>query len=336
MELKRLVRLAAALIVGGTSAITLPAHAAPFSDLVIFGDSLSDTGNLNLFTGGAFPDPGDGPYFGGRFSDGPLWVETLASGLGLASAAAPALAGGNNYAFAGARTGTDAAPPGLLAQIGGLWAPTHAAADPNALYVLVAGGNNMRDARSAFPGMTAAGAAGRQAAANQAAVDLISGLGLLASMGAQHVLIANLPDLGFTPEAALLGVQAASSDASARFNALMPVVAGVGMQTFGLDLSFLDLAGLSAAIIDDALNHGGATYGITNVTSPCAGFLFSDGSACSVSLFSDALHPSARAHAILGQAALAAVGVVPEPNAAVLMLIGLLGVTGLARRRRAR
>ena len=40
----------------------------------------------------------------------------------------------------------------------------------------------------------------------QAAVNIVNSVGLLAQAGAQHFLISNLPDLGLTPEAALLGL----------------------------------------------------------------------------------------------------------------------------------
>jgi outer membrane lipase/esterase len=99
-------------------------------------------------------------------------------------------------------------------------------------------------------------------------------------------------------------------------------------------MSFLDMAGAAAAIIADATTNGGAVYGITNVTMPCGPFPGSIGDACAVSLFSDALHPSARAHQILGQQALLAVGVIPEPATALLMLAGVAGLL-TARRRRA-
>jgi phospholipase/lecithinase/hemolysin len=140
-----------------------------------------------------------------------------------------------------------------------------------------------------------------------------------------------LPDLGATPEAALLGLQAASHDASAQFNALIPLLltTGVGL---GLDVDFLDIASLMQSVIADATTNGGATYGITNISSPCAGFAYSNGASCDVSLFSDVLHPSARAHQIIGEAALAAVGV-PEPATILLLAIGMCAL--VVRRRRA-
>lgn len=243
----------------------------------------------------------------------------------------PSLGGGSNYAFGGARTGTGGSPPGVLAQVGGLWGPTHPTADPNGLYVVVGGGNDMRDARG--PSSTPAS---RQAAAAAAAGNLFNSVALLASRGATHVLIGNLPDLGATPEAALLGLQANSTDVTLRFNAAVALLEPALEAAFpGLDVDMLDMFGLGASVRDDALNNGGALYGITNVSAPCNGFAFSPNlpaTACGVSLFSDVLHPSAKAHALLGQAALALV--VPLPASWALAAIGLAAI-GWVRRRAA-
>ena len=214
----------------------------------------------------------------------------------------------------------------------GLWAPSHAVADANALYVVVGGGNDMRDARTAFTGNSAADDAGRQAAAQAAVNNLYASLSLLASRGAKHVLLANLPDLGQTPEAMLLGLQYASSDVSARFSALMVGLETLAEATLGLDIDLLDLAGIANSVRADAISNGGGVYGITNVSAPCTGFALSallGGTSCNVSSFSDALHPSARAHAIFAQEALR---LVPEPASALLVLVALGGLVAQRRR----
>lgn len=324
---KRMMGLAA-LAVGALGA--LPAHAGPYTSLYVFGDSLSDTGTLQALTGGQFPNPADGPYAGGRYSDGLLWVERLASKLGVANDAKSFTAGGKNYAVAGARTGAGGNPPGVLAQLGGLWNPA-APVDPNALYVVVGGGNDMRDGRSAFQTNSVADQAGRQGAALAAANNLILGLGFLASRGAHNVLISNLPNLGGTPEAFLLGLVAPSTDISNRFNALMPFIEAAG-EGFGLDIDVLDMAAVGQKVIADATTNGGAVYGITNVTAPCTGFALSaalGGTSCAVSLFADVLHPSAAAHAIIAQAAF---DLVPEP-AGLLLVATAMGALVITRRR---
>src|SRR5262245_1866124 len=76
------------------------ALAGPFSNLVVFGDSLSDVGNISNATFGTNPGP---YYWNGRFSNGPVYTETLATGLGL-PAMARSTAGGNDYAYGGAQT----------------------------------------------------------------------------------------------------------------------------------------------------------------------------------------------------------------------------------------
>lgn len=325
--MSRSIAPAAAALALGVAA--LPAQAGPYSSLVIFGDSLSDTGNLSVLTGGTVPGTSQ-PYFNGRFSDGLVWVETLAVGLGLGADAAPYVLGGKNYAFAGARTGTSSSPPGVLAQVAGIWGANPATmADPNALYVVVGGGNDMRDARTAFPGSTAADQAGRQAAAQTAASQLYQSLGLLAQRGARQVLVSNLPDLGATPEAMALGLQAASSDATMRFNAALLTIAAMAESQFGLDIEVLDMAGLSARIAVDATTNGGSFYGISSLL-PCAGFQGSPGNACGASGFSDGLHPSALAHKLIGWQALS---MVPTPGTAALVLLGLVAL--VAGRRRA-
>jgi len=325
MKLRLLGLAVAGLFIGSS------ASALSFSSMTVFGDSLSDTGNVLVATGGAVPTA---PYFNGRFSNGPVWIDTLATRLGLPSGGMSALMGGGNYAFGGARTGAGADPvPGLLAQAAGLWGPANPAADAGGLYVLVGGGNDMRDARSAFQTGSAADAAGRQAAAEAAVESLATSLGFLASRGAQNVLIANLPDLGATPEAAALGLVAASSDASARYNALMPGLLAFG-SSLGLNMFFLDMAGLAQGIRNDALNNGGAVYGITNVFTPCGTFQGSIGISCDVSLFSDALHPSARSHEILGLAAADLfLTAVPEPGTLAMFAVGL-AMLGFAVSRR--
>lgn len=312
--------------------VSAAAVAAPISSIVVFGDALSDTGNTFIATGGTAPAP---PYSNGRFSDGPVWVEALAQALNVpAGSVAPYLSGGENYAFGGARTGASTSPtPGVLAQLGGFWnvAGTRLA-DPDALYIFAGGLGDMRDARSAFQSTSPGDQAGREAAADAAVANLANAVSFLASRGATRVLILNLPDLGATPEAIGLGLAAASTDAALRFNAnLSAVEASLEAQFAGLDVILFDWFAVTEAIRGDATQNGGATYGITNVVAPCGGFSGSAGASCAASLYSDSLHPSAVAHAIYANAALA---LVPEPSIAALLAGSAAILLSRARARR--
>ena len=84
-------RLAVAAIVGGLVLGSVPVGAEPISQVVVFGDSLSDngTGFYAVTTAaaaagvpGVFPVPFSPPYDSGRFSNGPVAVERLAQQLG--------------------------------------------------------------------------------------------------------------------------------------------------------------------------------------------------------------------------------------------------------------
>ena len=317
-------RLLGSLTLGLVALCGTAAQAGPYTSMYVFGDSLSDTGNVaSTLPGGAFPVP----YNPGRVSNGLIWIDHLAAGLGLSSGAVASNLGGNNYAWAGARTGTALTPPGVLAQVGGIYLPAvGGASDPNGLYVVVGGGNDMRDARTTFSGSSAADSLGRQNAALAAINNLYLSLGALAQSGAKHVLLANLPDLGFTPEAVFGGVSVASTDASNKFNALFAGLETAAEAAFGLDIDVLDLRGIGLAVLADATTNNGGVYGITNASLPC---FAANAPSCAVSAFSDALHPTARLHAIFGQEALR---LVPEPAAALLVLVALGGLVAQRRR----
>ncbi|MDP8965902.1 MAG: SGNH/GDSL hydrolase family protein, partial [Cyanobacteriota bacterium] len=118
------------------------ASAQNFDAFYIFGDSLVDNGNLFGVTRNLVPP--SPPYFNGRFSNGPVWVEILGSKLGISADST------HNFAFGGATSGTFNAlspllgvplPGGLSLQIN-TFTTTTTTADPNALYALWAGGND--------------------------------------------------------------------------------------------------------------------------------------------------------------------------------------------------
>lgn len=335
--------------------------AKSYSDLVFFGDSLSDTGNVLSLTTAFSPPPFPAfPGAEGRFSNGPVWTEDLAKDLGFLDSAKPSnllflggttviptgLTHGKNYSYGGARTGYggSAGPTtGLLGQLA-TWTLTSPAPDSNALYVLMIGANDLRDARSANPGGTAADAAARSASAAKIAGDVTNAVAYLAQAGVRHFLVSNAPDLGVTPEAAFLGVQLASTDVSVKFNQnLAADLSNLDASFFGatgidLDIMSLDFFGLTDAVYNDGINNQGQTYGIKNVLTPCirpgpGGEYFAPDSTdinCSVSASSDGLHPASPMERLLGDLAF---GSVPEPGSLALVLLGGAALSAGSRRR---
>ena len=159
MNLHSTARNAATMLAGSLIWAAAPAFAvvAPppsFSSLVVLGDSLSDSGRLFALTGNTFPPA---PYYQGRFSDGPVAVERLASGLGLSGAQF------NNLAIAGARTGRSGSADANIGQATGMLtqlATFQAAlaggpANPNALYYVWGGANDMREPLRPTPSVPA-------------------------------------------------------------------------------------------------------------------------------------------------------------------------------------
>ena len=317
-------------LVGLCLSATAFAAQAGYSSLTFFGDSLSDTGNLFISSGGAFPPS---PYYDGRRSDGPVWVEYLAQGLGMPAAAAPFLAGGNNYAFIGAQTELDGygglTGVGLQTQVGGFWATvTSGVADPNGLYVIGIGANDLFSIVEGNSGMGATDIQGRKAASDSALDNLMVSLGILAGSGARNFLVANVPDLATTPEALALGTSDAYAQTTTYFNDQLALRLAAFRTSFAVGVAELDFYAISQAVTQDGLYNGGLRYGLGNVLQPC---LLPGAPDCSVSMYADGVHPTTAMHAIVGQLALATV---PEPDSAILVLTALSLLPLLRRRKR--
>lgn len=310
------------------------ASAGPISTIYAFGDSLSDAGNIHQLTGRP-----TGPYVNGEFSNGPVWVQDLSVALGLGSLT-NSLSGGHDFAYGDAQSGTTPVNPpsatsfidltgatGQLAQFHTL----HPTADPNALYTVWVGSNDLTN----ILGNAAPTAYAADAGAVVANID--SAINTLAGYGAKNVLVLTVPDLGKTPAAIAAGplAQAAASALSGAFDlTLVNGSAAAGLPSLtslaaadGLNLAILDTYSLLDGI---AANKG--AFGFTNVTDPCVtgSVNYVGGTACSPDLatqnqylFWDNLHPTAAGQALVADASLVAI---PEPASFALIGAGLLAV----------
>jgi outer membrane lipase/esterase len=334
MSIRSITRALAGL---GLCAAALTAAAGPYSGMVVFGDSLSDSGNnaLLLSNFGTQPLPpvviaNDGSYSripsaAGTYSNGMVWTQYLAQSLGLTLT--PSLAGGTNFAFGGAQTGIDGSdvpqipgfPFSMRTQLNTFLGATGGIADPNALYIVAGGGNNIRAALEAI----AAGADPNTTAAATIADYATDMAGLVSSLktaGAQHVLVLNTPNFGLTPLANALGVSSLATNLSFAMDAqLAGALAGAGVKTFDM---FSFMTGVVGA---------GAASGFSNWTNACGAAV----NACDVNtaLFWDGIHPTTLAHQQLAAAVLAVA--VPEPEVAGMLALGLVIVALSSRRRRA-
>lgn len=204
---------------------------APFERLVVFGDSLSDTGNA------------------GRFSNGDVWVEYLARTLGLELR--PRSLGGGNYAVGGARA-TD------LRRQADAYLAERRRDDGTTLFVVYGGGNDLRATLYGAPPETTI----------RDAVSVLAGIVEdLAGAGARHVLVPNLSDIGIAAEAARSGAEAQrlATEATRAFNdALAAALDRIGAEQRALRLYRPDVFALHRAIAADP-----ARFGFENVHEPC-------------------------------------------------------------------
>ena len=135
------VALMSALVLAGCSGSK---SGDTYSQIVVFGASLSDNGNAATVVPGLFPGA---PYYPGRASNGLLWIDVVAADLG--NEVKPFVNGGTNYAVGGARTceisGTSPNPFDMCYQTNLYLAAVLNRADASALYVIDAAtvGNNI-------------------------------------------------------------------------------------------------------------------------------------------------------------------------------------------------
>ena len=140
---------AVALALASSAAVAQSAHTNLFNNMVVFGDSLSDDGNLSL----ALQLPQIVRF---TTNPGQTGVEDIGDYFG--TPLTPALAGGTDFAFGGAglvnnSPGTPSVVPLLPTQLGMYLQATGGKADPNTLYSVWGGANDI------FYGATSAGAA---------------------------------------------------------------------------------------------------------------------------------------------------------------------------------
>ena len=280
---------------------------ATFTQVISFGDSLSDSGNVYQATGTSPPPP----YFNGRFSDGPVWNEILATRLGL-TAPTPSLLGGTNYAWGGANTTAAGTSPSTTNQISDYIITTDGSADRDALYTISTGSNDISEVGRGVltrDDLTAA------------ATSVASLVNDLKAAGAESILVLNTPNLGLIPAAT--DNPTSGTDLSNVFNTTL--------STALADISGVELLDIFTGTTEIVANP--SLFGLDNVTDPCINTAFPD---CSKHLFWDGAHPTTAGHALIAEAALLQLNSltsVPLPGALPLMIFGLAGMNLIRKKR---
>ena len=290
--MSRLLRGAAvaALTLAAVSAADA-AGAQTYNRLVVFGDSLSDNGNLYLATGGTTPT--SPPYYQGRFSNGPVFTERL--GFTLTNFMGP-VTGNINYAFGGARTDSQASPPGMRVQLaqyqgrGGVFGA-------NDLVSILGGANNI------FQGLPAAGASSNPQGSIApvslaAAADINFIVGNVAQAGAGTILVTNLPKLSLTPQFRATPAAPLADYAVTTFNgALLTGLNTTAAARPGTNIIMMDLFK-----VGDVIAANPTAFGVSNVTQPC----FNGVTVCANPndyFYWDGVHPTAAGHAVMARLA---------------------------------
>lgn len=271
-------------------------------EIYVFGDSLSDAGNINAISFGLVPS--DAYWESRSFSNGPTWVTTLAEELGV-STPVHSLSGSQNatnYAYGGAESGEEgSAFAGITVQNIGPQIDEFIADDRalrrSSLVILWIGGNDLN-------GTSASGASNQ---ISRTIRNVRHHLEELISLGAVQFLIPNVPLLGEVPQHNQNpSDRAQQNQLTEDYNEALATLVGE-IRTDHPSLRFVEFN--VAALMRDALANP-LQFGFTNTTdqahTPGAlGGIFGGMTVPNPDeyVFWDDLHPTGPVHEIAGVAA---------------------------------
>ena len=286
------------------TSIAAPASAQRVDEIIAFGDSLADDGNLFQILP-VVPPQAAQTYSTGRFTGGTNYIDTLSQLLDVPV---------RNFAIGGALTNNTntngAGLPGFATEwnaylagntLGGVFPAGSTTFDENDLVTISIGGN---DARTYQTGNVSLGIApgtlaGAPAAATASVAAATAGMNALVAAGAPTISYLAL-NTAFAPEVAgNASAQAIRTAFADTFNAgIQTTLAGYAAN--GVIVHYLD-----ATVVLQQVAANLSAYGLTNA-GPCplaqAAQCVSDANFANQYIFYvDALHPTSRTSAILAQ-----------------------------------
>lgn len=320
-------------------------HYNQISQVYFFGDSLSDSGFNDLWT--VIGDPptipplptGKAPTF--TTYGGYTWSQYVARDIkgyflpvypgpnppdtitNNSIYAVPGFVSGTlhgvNYAAGGSTTNSTGVvetwAPSLHQQVAYYLATAGGRADPNALYFIWSGANDLLALllQATFPTELQL-----LTAAKTAATNIAGEVALLAASGARRIVVLSLPNFGVSPLAASLAAStgnpnlpASMKTLSYTFNSMLNVALGRVLAQYHLYILFIDTYTLIDNVViateaNQAYTIAGQTFKFANATTPaCTGVpsaIYCLPTAPTNYLFADSIHPTGMAHRVLSLA----------------------------------
>ncbi|CAN5806325.1 SGNH/GDSL hydrolase family protein [soil metagenome] len=300
-------------------------NAAPakYGSIVVFGDSLSDTGNDFAYTSSQGMTPAIPPsvspyatYSAGHFTNGAVAVEYLWRLLARDRDAVitpsvtesdPTRKRAVSFAFGGSASGrSNPTPsgflvPGVLGQVEQFAATLrdHKKAAPNALYVVWTGSNDYIQGITSSPDVVVG--------------NIADAIRSLYELGARDFLVPNLPDMGLSPLMRAQGLGPQFTQLTQAHNALLNAT----LNSLAASLPKAKLVKVNVYALGQALVNSGAVIAelpAIEFLSPGTGAvdcLFRNPATCvdvpmpaalPPFLFWDVLHPTTQVHAAIGAA----------------------------------
>lgn len=313
---KKLLVMLLATVSGGLSAQSV-------NSIYFIGDSLTDAGQ-----------------FGARFTTNPglVWSQDLAHQFGVE--ALPSNQGGTNFAVGGSRVVESSrldpsqplglmnpAVPSMTEQLSQMMAVSGGQLDSDALYAVWGGAN---DLFAVTEDINAGPAIIQQSIMGQAGI-----INTLHEQGAQYIMVADIPDLGQTPDfAGSPMLSAIASDLTKTYNQGL----AAALESSPANIIPLNISGLLNEVMIDP-----QAYGFTNVTDTactvstsllCGPEQLVAPDAAQTYLYADGVHPTSGAHAAIADYAMsvASAGTVMGQLGAIASQAGLSQMQRIDRR----